>query len=98
MAYELDLPAHIRVHNVFHASLLKKYVYDTKHMIDWSFLQLEPKGEFVLETLHILYKREVQLRKRTIVQLKVKWKHFESDEATWENESTMREAYPTLIS
>ena len=38
VAYEIDLPAHIRVHNVFHASLLNKYVYDTKHVIDWSFL------------------------------------------------------------
>ena len=36
--YELELPAHIRVDNVFHASLLKKYVYDTKHVIDWSLL------------------------------------------------------------
>ena len=38
MAYELSLPAHIKVHNVFHASLLKKYVYDTKHVIGWSLL------------------------------------------------------------
>ena len=38
VAYELDLPSHIRVHNVFHASLLDKYVYDTKHVIDWSLL------------------------------------------------------------
>ena len=36
--YELALPTHVRVHNVFHASLLKKYVYDTKHVIDWSLL------------------------------------------------------------
>ena len=35
VAYELALRAYIRVHNVFHASLLKKYVYDTKHVIDW---------------------------------------------------------------
>ena len=35
VAYELVLPAHIRVHNFFHASLLKKYVYDTKHVIDF---------------------------------------------------------------
>ena len=38
MAYELALLVHIRVHNVFHASLLKKYVYDTKHVVDWSLL------------------------------------------------------------
>ena len=34
VAYELALRAHIRVHNVFHESLLKKYVYDIKHVID----------------------------------------------------------------
>ena len=67
VVYELDLPAHIKVHNVFHASLLNKYVSDTKHVIDWSLLQVEPEGEFVPEPLHILDKREVQLRKRTIV-------------------------------
>ena len=54
MAYELVLPAHVRLHNVFHASLLKKYVYDTKHVVDWSLLQVEPEGEFFLEPTHIL--------------------------------------------
>ena len=34
VAYELALLAHVRVHNVFHASLLNKYVYDTKHVVD----------------------------------------------------------------
>ena len=38
VAYELALPAHVRVYNVFHASLLNKYAYDTKHVIDWSLL------------------------------------------------------------
>ena len=38
VAYELALPAHIRVHNVLHGSLLNKYVYDTKHVVDWSLL------------------------------------------------------------
>ena len=52
---------------------------------------------YVPEPLHILYKIEVQLRKCTIVHLKVKWKHFEYDEATLENEATMREAYPALF-
>ena len=38
MVSELALPAHVRVHNVFYASLLNKYVYDTKHVVDWSLL------------------------------------------------------------
>ena len=97
MGYELHLHAHIKVHNVFHASLLKKYVYDTKQVIDSSLLQVELEGEFVPKTLHILDKREVQVRKCTIVRLKVQWKHFEIDEATLENEATMREAYLALF-
>ena len=97
LAYEIALPSHIRVHNVFHANFLKKYVYDTKHLLDWSLLQVEPKTKFSPEPIHILDKREVQLRKRTIVQLKVQWKHFDANEVTWENEATMRKDYPTLF-
>ena len=59
VAYELALTAHVRVHNVFHECLLKKYVYDTKHAIDWSLLQVQRKGEFSPEPFHILEKREV---------------------------------------
>ena len=61
MAYELAFPVHVRVHNVFHASLLKKYVYDTKHVVDWSLLQMEPEGEFSHVPTHIVDKREVWL-------------------------------------
>ena len=58
---------------------------------------MEPEGEFAPEPLHIFDKREVQLGKHTVVQLKVQWKHFEVDEATWENEATMRKDYPALF-
>ena len=97
VAYELAFPLHVRVHNIFHASLLKKYVYDTKHVVDWSLLQEEPDGEFSLEPTHKLDKREVHLWKRTVVQLKVQWNHFDADEDTWEKEATMRKAYPALF-
>eukprot|EP00253_Pinus_taeda_P031928 PITA_31928 len=71
VAYQLALPSHIRVHNVFHVSMLKKYVYDPKHVINWQDIQVEPKGEIRFEPLSILYWREVTLRKWDITQVKV---------------------------
>jgi len=35
MAYQLALPATVRAHNVFHVSLLKKFIHDYNHFIDW---------------------------------------------------------------
>eukprot|EP00253_Pinus_taeda_P029145 PITA_29145 len=71
VAYQLALPSHIRVHNVFHVSVLKKYVYDTKHVIRWQDIQVEPKGEVLVELLRIIERREVKLQKRAITQIKV---------------------------
>eukprot|EP00253_Pinus_taeda_P031283 PITA_31283 len=73
VAYHLTLPSHIRVHNVFHISVLKKYVYDPKHVIQWQDIQVEPEGEVLVEPLSILDRREVQLPKRVITQIKVQW-------------------------
>ena len=49
-------PASTRAHNVFHDSLLKKYVHDPNHVINWDVIQVEPEGEFQTEPLRILDK------------------------------------------
>ena len=58
MEYELVFLGHVILHNVFHASLLKKYFYDTKHVVDFSILQVEPEAEFSPGPIHILDKRD----------------------------------------
>eukprot|EP00253_Pinus_taeda_P031329 PITA_31329 len=78
VAYQLALPSHIRVHNVFHVSV-------------------EPEGEVLVEPLNIPDRREVQLRKRVITQVKVHWRHYGPEEATWEDEELMKRTYPALF-
>ena len=54
MAYKLSVPPIVKVHDVFHVSLLKIYVQDVDHVIDWYVLQVEPVVELQLEPQYIL--------------------------------------------
>ena len=62
-----------------------------------NLLQVELEGEFMEEPLHVLDRREVQLQKKTITQLKIQWKHYNPEETTWESEEVMKEKYPFLF-
>ena len=58
---------------------------------------MEPEGEFLVEPVSILDRRRVELRKKVISQVKVRWQHFGPEEATWEDEQLMRDTYPRLF-
>ena len=57
VAYRTAFPTNMRDHNFFHVYLLKKYVHDSNHIIDWNVIQVELKGEFQVEPMHILDKK-----------------------------------------
>ena len=50
-AYELDLPSHLHVHNVFHVSLLKQYIADSSHVLDHDDTILFTQEEFQMEQI-----------------------------------------------
>jgi hypothetical protein len=58
---------------------------------------VELEGEFIPKPQRILDRKETPLRNRTIAQVKVQWKHFGPDEATWEMEDAVKRAYPILF-
>ena len=85
------------MHNDFHIFVLKTYVHDATHVIDWNVVQVEPEGEVLVEPDCILGRREITLRNRTTGQLKLQWKHLSPEEATWELKSKIQGAYPNLF-
>jgi hypothetical protein len=97
VAYMLALPSSIRMHNVFYVSLLKKYVPDPNHIIDWNVIQVEHEGEFRVEVVHILEWKLNVLRNKAIGLVKVQWTCYSPKDATWENEENMREEYPQIF-
>jgi hypothetical protein len=61
VAYMLALPASMTVHNVFHVSLLKKYIPDPNHVIDWNVIQVEQEGVLQVHPVRILDRKRKQL-------------------------------------
>ena len=47
----------------------------------FQLLQVEPEGDFLVESNCILERREISLRNHTIGQVKVQWKHLSQEEA-----------------
>jgi hypothetical protein len=46
VAYVIAFLASMSIHNVLHVSLLKKYIPDANHVIDWNVIQVEQEGSF----------------------------------------------------
>jgi hypothetical protein len=67
----LALHASMNVHNVFHVSLLKKYVHDPNHVIDWHLIQVETEGDVQVQPVWVLDRKVKMLWNRVIKLVKV---------------------------
>jgi hypothetical protein len=97
VAYMLAFSACMTIHNVFHVSLLKKYIHDANHVIDCKVLQVEQEGALQVHLVCILDRKRKQLRNRAIGLEKVQWTWYGPEDATWEHEDVMRAEYPHLF-
>ena len=97
VAYILALPPSLaRIHDVFHVSLIRQYIPDIVHVLDWNTLQVEDR-QLALEQVCIVEQRELTLRGRTIEQVRVQWDPIDDSSTTWEDASRLRDLYPYLF-
>ena len=98
VAYRLALlPSMIGVHEVFHVSMLRKYISDPAHVVDWGQIEVDTNVTFEEGPMCILDSRDQVLRRKTVRLVLVLWHHYGVEESTWEREDTMRATYPFLF-
>ena len=91
------LPSLLGVHNVFHVSMLRKYVSDPTHVLSYEHLQLDQDLSYEEKPVQVLDRKDKVLRTKTVPLVKVLWRNSKFKEATWELEADMRSRYPELF-
>ncbi|KAA0064005.1 pol protein [Cucumis melo var. makuwa] len=98
VAYRLALPPSLSaVHDVFHVSMLRKYVPDPSHVVDYEPLEIDENLSYVEQPVEVLAREVKTLRNKQIPLVKVLWRNHREEEATWEREDDMRSCYPELF-
>ncbi|KAI3467933.1 hypothetical protein Pfo_024596, partial [Paulownia fortunei] len=97
-AYRVALPPSLStVHNVFHVSMLRKYISNPSHMLSYEPLELTHDLAYEEKPVQILDQKEKELRTKNIRLVKVLWRNHSVEEATWEKEEEMQSKYPELF-
>ena len=104
VAYRLALPPALsRLHDVFHVSMLKKYLHDSSHVLSYESLDVDPKLTYEERPVKILDRKDKVLRNKVVplvkvvLLAKVLWRNQTVEEATWETETNMRKKYPKFF-
>ncbi|CAL9086379.1 unnamed protein product [Musa textilis] len=83
IAYKISLtPLLCHMHDIFHISILRKYLPNPSHVIEHEPIVIEKDLSYKEELTRIIDKKEKILRNRIITLVKVIWKHHSTDEKT----------------
>jgi hypothetical protein len=98
LAYRIALPPDlIGTHDVFHVSMLRKYIANPKVIVEYKPLGIQEGLTYMEEPVKIVDKKEQVLRTKMIPIVKVLWHNHGVEEASWEAEHNMRSRYPHLF-
>ena len=98
VAYELALPPTlVGLHDVFHVSMLRKYIPDPSHVLNYEPLKIKDNLTYEEVPIQILDRKDQVLRTKTISLVKVLWKNHTVEEASWKREDEMKSNYLELF-
>ena len=99
VAYKLKLPSELSmIHDIFHVSMLRKYIPDPSHVLREQPVQLKENLTYEETPVQIVDHKEQVLRSKVTPLVKVLCKNHERETTTWELEAQMRRQYPQLFS
>ena len=98
VAYRLRLPPELaKIHDVFHVSMLRKYIADHSHVLRDQLVGLKEDLTYEERPVQIVDRKDQVLRNNVISLVKVLWMNYGREEATWEHEDQMQTQYPHLF-
>ena len=98
VTYCLALPPELtKLHNMFHVSMLRRYLSDESHMLPMQDVQVQADLLYDEEPKAILAREVKNLWNKQVPLVKVFWQHHGREEVTWELEATMRAQYSQLF-
>ncbi|XP_021820750.1 uncharacterized protein LOC110762420 [Prunus avium] len=92
------LPADLsRLHDVFHVSMLRKYISDPSHVLEEQPKKWKDDLSYVEQPVQITDRKMQLLRSREIPLVKVLWRSHDVEEATWGPEEQVLAQYTYLF-
>lgn len=83
VSYELALPpASLAIHPLFHMLMLRCYIIDESHVLNWDLVQLNGRLTFMEELVSILARFNMRLHFREIHMVNVQSRYHPVEEAT----------------
>ena len=95
-AVKLDLPSAMRVHPVFHVSLIYPYRGDGTHRFQPP-VHFDSNGSPVFDVECIMDQRDRRYGRSTRQEFLICWKTFTEEHDTWEPSSAVQEGAPQVV-